>query len=278
MKISDIEPGYMVYRYVRERDFENFLKNSEFIDVSACLEIVNNGLTEYFPFLKKYLNKYYQSVPIFFMFNFCNYDLDIIKVLIRSLNLKLKGKNDNYTILYYLESCDLERFKLFFDEFKRRNIPIEDGLLEYYIKKNNFEIVSFLTYYIKVKISHIKLALKLYMTVEWFKILKVDSNLYPEILIDTVYNPKVFEFLYHDIKKIIIFPRHFEVLFYDDKFMKIDFAVKFLLDEKVSKPPLEYLSISPLNLNSYYKFELDFIQKLFSEEGIGIIIKRYIIG
>ena len=59
LKLSEIEPGYAVYEAVRESNFEKFLKNSEFVDYATCLEIINKGNIEYFPYLRKSLNKYY---------------------------------------------------------------------------------------------------------------------------------------------------------------------------------------------------------------------------
>lgn len=278
MKISDIEPGYAAYEAVREGNFEKFLKSSEFVDHATCLEIINRGQTEYFPLLKKSLNKYYSSVPYFFMLKLYYCDLKTLKELLPYLNLKLKDRIDEQTVLFHLDGCDLERFKLFFDEFKRRKIPIDEQILCRYIRKDEIYVVDFLKGYIKIQPKHIKLALELRKPPYWFATLKTNSRLYPEILIDAVYNPEIFELLYEKLRIVDCFPlESFKSLFYDDKIMRIDFAVKFLLDEEIPKPPLEYLTISPLNLNRYYEFELKFIQKLFTEEGIGRIVKSYIL-
>jgi len=206
------------------------------------------------------------------------YSIPTLKTLMPYLNLNLKDKIDNRTVLFHLESCDLERFKLFFDESKRRKIPIENELMEHYIKLGEVEIVDFLKGYIEVEPNHIELALELRRQSNWFVTLKTKSCLYPKILIDAIYNPVIFETLFERLRIIDKTPlEDFKPLFYYDKIMRTDFAVKFLLDTGVPKPPLGYLTISPLNLNKYYADELEFIQKLFAEEGIGRIIKSYIL-
>lgn len=278
MKLSDIEPGYASYEAAREGNFEKFLKNSEFVDHATCLEIINKGQTEYFPLLRKSLNKYYHSVPNFFMLKLYYYDLKTLKNLLPYLNLKLKDKIDNQTILFQLDGCNLELFKLFFDEFKRRRIPVDDEILCHYIKKNEIQIVDFLKGYIRIRPKHIKCALELGRPPHWFAILRTNSKLYPEFLIDAAYNPEIFELIFKKLRIVDCYAlQDFKTLFYDEKIMRKDFAVKFLLDEDVPKPPLDYLTISPLNLDKYYEFELKFIQKLFSEEGIGRIVKSYIL-
>lgn len=278
MKLSDLEPGYVVYEAVKDGNFEKFLKSSEFVDHATCLEIINKGQIEYFPFLKKSLNKYYSSVPHFFMLRLHYYSIETLKQLIPYLNLKLKDEIDDRSVLYHLDGCDLERFKLFFDEFKRRSIPVGDDIVEHFIKHDDYKIVDFLKGYIRIKPSHIKLALELRKHPYWFVTLRTNSKLYPELLIDAVYNPEIFETLFEKMLIVDNIPyQNFESLFYDDRIMKTDFAVKMLLDEGIPKPPLEYLTISPLNINKYYEKELLFIQKLFSEEGIGRIVKSYIL-
>lgn len=279
MKLSDLEPGYSSYEAVREGNFEKFLKNSEVIDHATCLEIINKGHSKYFPFLKKALNKYYSSVPQFFMLKLYYYDIDTLKELIPYLNLKLKDQIDGMSVLYHLGGCNLDRFKLFFDEFKHRNIPIEDDIIDHYIKRDEYKIVDFLNGYIRTRPSHIKLALEMRKQPYWFVMLRTNSKLYPELLINAVYNPEIFETLFHHLRIVNCFPlQDFESLFYDNKIMKTDFAVKMLLDEGVPKPSIDYLTISPLNLNKYYENELTFLQKLFSEEGIGKIVKSYILS
>ena len=275
MKLSD-DPDYMSYKKLKMGIIEP--DSSGNYDYNTSMEIINAGKFELFPYCAHALNEMWNpNIPKFFILLFDQIGMRTLKKLIPFLDLSMEFQGK--TVIYNLCVYDVKYFKLFFDEFERRNIRINSDILEHYIRKpNSLQIVEFLKGYITVLPKHITIALKCKKNPIWFDVLKTNSRLSPKILSDAVYNPEIFETMLLQLSTGVSI-NAFKLLFYDSNIVCVDYAVRLLLDnDNVPKPPLGYLSVSNLNIRSYYEQELTIIENMFSERGLGRIVISYIVG
>lgn len=263
----------------QNREWKWFRDNPSFITLPVCCDIIYERVFDLFPYLSFELNKKDKemNVPNYFFLDYDRIDLETISKLVPYLDFTLKY-DKHISILEFTRFDDIRMFKLIFDKFQRRGIFVDnDSIFEIPIKSRQLEHIEFLKMYYRLTIDHLILALKTNYSVEMLKDCFMNSfdkiELPDWILKFTIYNPDVFEFIF---KKIEIESKSVK-LFYD--LIDVHFAVHFLFESDIPKPPLEYLALSPFKScwnDKYYQSEIKFVENLFCEKGIGKIILSYI--